>query len=544
MHYKFRWYYAVICFSILFMMGLVVDLLPRWQELQSARQEEKQLANQLSLLSQIRNKAEWVSVGKIYFAPIIMKLADQQKITISKVTELSEQRLRFTGSGDYTHLSFFIASLLEQASFTTFSFQAVTNSEAAFTAEAMPLSIQHPFVFIPHNPFCWQTTGSENGLNINGQQIDIQNANLSDTLLALAKLLHRNVVISPNVMGKVTLHLQQTQPAKVFELLLDTNGLGKWVEGELWYVAPRDELIKRKQQEVKWQNLSYQAEELIMESWQIRYSKAADIGRLLKDDKTSLLSSRGQVRVDERTNLICVQDVAARMMLIKRLIMKLDRPTPQVHIEARLASVDHDFERELGVDFSVKTNGAQDAVPGRYSVAIAHLPDGSLLDVKLAALENAGHANLISSPSLYTANQQTAAIEAGEEVPYQEVSESGGTAVVFKKAVLGLKVTPQILPNGYVLLQLHISQDRPGSRMVLGMPTISTRQIVTSVLVKGGQTAVLGGIYENQDENAVQRIPLVGSIPVVGELFTLRASRRAKRELLIFVTPKIMTQLP
>jgi type IV pilus assembly protein PilQ len=221
-------------------------------------------------------------------------------------------------------------------------------------------------------------------------------------------------------------------------------------------------------------------------------------------------------------------------------------------IEARLVSIDQDAERMLGFDFSVRASASDANAPraalikpesrGRYSIAVASLPDGSWLDVKLAALEQQGRAELISSPSLFTASQQEASIEAGEEVPYQEVSEGGGTAIAFKKAVLGLKVTPQILPDGRILLALKINQDRPAARMVQGVPAISTRQIVTNVQIKHGETVVLGGIYEMDKEDQREGLPVLGNIPVIGLLFTQHNKRDRKRELLIFVTPKIMPQ--
>jgi type IV pilus assembly protein PilQ len=173
-------------------------------------------------------------------------------------------------------------------------------------------------------------------------------------------------------------------------------------------------------------------------------------------------------------------------------------------------------------------------------LSVLKLANGSFLDMQLAALENEGHGELISSPSLFTANQQTASIESGEEIPYQEVSKSGATGIVFKKAVLSLKVTPQIMPGNHVLLQLQVNQDKPNNRMVLGVPAISTRQISTHILVKSGQTVVLGGIYETNKEKGQQRIPFLGKIPIIGWLFGQRNVSENKRELLIFVTPKII----
>ena len=325
--------------------------------------------------------------------------------------------------------------------------------------------------------------------------LDLNDTNLADAIRIMAKFLNQNVVISSNVNGTATLHLHHANPASAFTLLLTSHGLAKWQMGNIWFVAPRDELIKRKQEELKWQAVWEESQPLVTTLWRIKYAKADELARMLQDDQSALVSKRGHVRVDLRTNMICVQDTEEHIASIRRLVRQLDVPTKQITIEARLASVDNDFERELGIDFTVKQPNEITSQQGRYSIAVATLADGSHLDVKLAALESAGHAELISSPSLFTSNQQPASIEAGEEVPYQEVSESGGTAVVFKKAVLGLKVTPQVLPGNNVLLQLQINQDRPSNTMVLGMPVIRTRQMM-SVLVKDGKTIVLGGFMK------------------------------------------------
>lgn len=377
----------------------------------------------------------------------------------------------------------------------------------------------------------------------NNLTIAFQRANLSDVIQVLAKFLHLNIIVSPTVEGTVTLHLQNAMPRHAFDLLLISHGLAKWQIGNVWYIAPRDELIKRKQEEMKWQDIWNESSPLVMKTWQLKYAKADEVARLLQDEHASLMSKRGRVRVDVRTNIICVQEMEEQIKNIYQLIKRLDVPVQQISIEARLVSIDNDSERELGIDFAI--HAEEEAItntPGRYSLSVAKLADGSLLDIKLAALENAGHAELISNPSLFTANQQSASIEAGEEVPYQEVSEGGGTAVTFKKAVLGLKVTPQVLPGNKVLLQLQINQDRPSNKMVQGVPTISTRQILTNVLVKNGQTIVLGGIYETNQELGEERVPFIAEVPVLGWLFKQQSRRENKRELLIFVTPKIIAQ--
>lgn len=390
------------------------------------------------------------------------------------------------------------------------------------------------------------------GTEQNKISLDVENANLVDVIRVVAKSIPIDVMTSQTVRGASTLHLQAADPVILLNLLLTMNGLARQRYGNIWYIAPQDEMIQRAASEAKWRETSETAMPLLTRVWQIRYAKAQDVARLLQEGAMPVLSSRAQLRVDPRTNVIFAREVADRLLELDRIVRRVDVPVRQVLIEARLASVDHDAESELGLNFAVKSasvteNGAPSErnpvpLPGRYSLAVIKLADDSILDVKLAALERAGRAELISSPTLFTSNQQTASIEAGEEVPYQEVSESGGTAVTFKKAVLGLRVTPQLLPGGQVLLELKINQDRPSSRMVQGVPAISTRQIVTSVLVRSGQTLVLGGIYETNHENGVERIPFLSALPVVGVLFQIKTQRDNKRELLIFVTPKMIAQ--
>jgi type IV pilus assembly protein PilQ len=369
--------------------------------------------------------------------------------------------------------------------------------------------------------------------------MELQRVNLPDALRYIAKLQGLNVIISPAVQGQAIMNLDSADAEDALNMLLLSHGLAKKRLGNLWLIAPHDELIKIKQQELKYTQLDEEASALASEVLQIHYAKALDIGKLLQDGRASLLSKRGSVRVDARTNIICIHDTKQRLRAIRSFIRKLDVPVKQISISARLVAVDCDYERELGIQFSTHLLEA-DEEKGHYSLALAKLADGSFLDVKLAALENAGRAELISTPGLFTANQQLASIESGEEVPYQEVSESGGTAVVFKKAVLALKVIPQVMPKNHILLKLQINQDRPSQKMVQGVPTINTRQIVTNVLAKSGETIVLGGIYEVNKENGESGLPFLGQIPVVGWLFKQQKIRQNKRELLIFVTPRVI----
>ena len=382
--------------------------------------------------------------------------------------------------------------------------------------------------------------------------VNIPDINVADAVRLLAGYAEINVVVSPEVRGSTSLNIKDAEPAGVLNAVLATQGLEKLKQGNVWYVAPRSVLIKSGQEESEWRLGMELIAPLLSQTWKLSYARAGEIATVLQSDNASFVSERGHMSVDARTNQIFMRDTSERLAVVNRLIHRLDIPVQQVQVEARLVSIDQDAERQLGIDFAVRQPstdasglpGAQlfaDA-KGKYSIAIAKLPDGSTLDIKLAALEQQGRAELISSPSLFTGSQQEASIEAGEEVPYQEVSESGGTAVAFKKAVLGLKVTPQILPGGQIMLALKVNQDRPSARMVQGVPAISTRQIVTNVQIKNGQTVVLGGIYEINHEQTQQGIPVLGNIPIIGLLFTQQARHDKKRELLIFVTPKIMPQ--
>lgn len=374
---------------------------------------------------------------------------------------------------------------------------------------------------------------------------------LPSAIQLLAKYEKQNVVLSPHISGNVSLSLREVQPAKALAILLASRNLTSLRMGNILYIAPREELLAYKEAEIKWRQLLKSVQPFATQCWQIKYGKVRELANTLQNAHDSLLSKEAAIQVDKRTNTLCLRAQMEVLAETGKLIQSLDVPSQQILIEARLATIDQDFERELGIEYALFASRQSEKKNQRsvenlnvekhgYSLAILKLADGALLDVKLSALENAGHAELISSPSLFTQNQQPALIEAGEEVPYQEISESGGTAVTFKKAVLGLKVTPQVLPGGKVLLNLQINQDRPSARMVQGVPTISTRQITTTVLVKTGHTIVLGGIYEENQEKIEQGLPFLGKIPVIGWLFKRQNARTSKRELFIFVTPKII----
>src|SRR3990167_5026695 len=313
--------------------------------------------------------------------------------------------------------------------------------------------------------------------------LNLEHADLPATLRMVAQFSHRDVLVSEEVKGALSAHFENISANQLFDVLLASEQLAKQKIGPVWLIAPKKTI----------ENTT----PLLTRVWHVQYATAADIAKLFHDDHRGLLSHHGNIRVDARTNLILIQDLPDHLIAANHLIRMLDVPVYQIRIQARLVSVESEFAQALGVRF------AYHQTIGHHALSIATLDDNALLAVQLSALEKAGRATLISNPSLFTANQQPASIEAGEEIPYQEVSEMGGTAAVFKKAVLGLKVTPQVLPHHQILLHMQINQDRPSNHIVQGVPAINTRQIITQVLVQDGHTVVLGGIYERSEERRV-----------------------------------------
>jgi len=378
--------------------------------------------------------------------------------------------------------------------------------------------------------------------------IKFESINLSEALQLLADRLKQNISLNQNIKETVSLKLHDISLRKAFDILLTTYHLEKYNNNKTWLIATASELIENQQNHLKIEDFSLKNSQLHTRIFYLHYANAEDIEKLFQNEKFNLLSNRGSIHANIRTNQLLITDIDQNLINIIPLIKKLDIPTKQVLIETKLASIDVDFERELGVDFSmrVEQNSEQNNAfttntdTQHFSLLAARLIDGNLLDVRLAAAENTGHGELISSPRLFTANRQTATIESGEEIPYQEISRSGATGVAFKKAVLSLKVTPQILPDKKVLLDLQINQDKPASRIVLGVPAITTRQLKSNVLAKDGETIVLGGIFETSQRDNRNKIPFLSTLPIIGLLFQQQNLAKNRRELLIFVTPHII----
>jgi type IV pilus assembly protein PilQ len=389
-----------------------------------------------------------------------------------------------------------------------------------------------------------------------------------------------NLIISDTVTGNITLRLDGVPWDQALSIILKVKGLDKRMQGNILMVAPSDELAAREAQTLQAQQQVEELATLYSEYLQINYAKATEFSELIKNEDTSILSARGSVSVDERTNTLLIRDTAKSIEDIKRMITILDVPVRQVVIEARMVTVKDNMNEELGIRWGVTNtdgefatsgsiegastaNGTRSDTPGVGTVPsvgdglnvnlpvanaagtiafqVARLANGTILDLELSALEKENKGEVIASPRITTANQKEAYIEQGVEIPYQEAASSGATSTQFKKAVLSLTVTPHITPDDKIILDLVVTQDTI-SDVTSGLaPAIDTQRIGTQVLVNNGETIVLGGIYQQAIISTVSKIPVLGDIPYFGWLFRNSSQLNEKKELLIFVTPRIVT---
>lgn len=353
---------------------------------------------------------------------------------------------------------------------------------------------------------------------------------VKDALKYLAKFSDKNIVISQAVQGDITIFLKNVTWQHALHIILQTQKLGECISGKIIYVAPIDEIIK--------QQKMMPPKPLSALFIRLNYAKAEDVAKLISAKKQGLLSKCGSVITDKRTNSLMIRDIKEQLGIIKSFVRKLDIPMRQVLIEARIANIDDDYAKELGVKFGMIDDNLDDAA--HLNMNLLRLVEGKSLDAELKALESSGHATIISSPHLITANRKMAVIETGEEIPYQEATGQGNTSTAFKKAVLRLQVTPQIAPNNKIILYLKVNQDKRSSQEVQGVPAIDTNQLATQILLSDGQTIVLGGIFEHTKTKHVDGIPFLDDLPVVGALFRRQKIVDNRRELLVFVTPRII----
>jgi type IV pilus assembly protein PilQ len=436
-----------------------------------------------------------------------------------------------------------------------------------------------------------QYTGER--LTLNFQEIETR-----AVLQLLADASGQNIVVSDTVTGNVTLRLQNVPWDQALDIVLRTKGLDKRKQDNVIIVAPQEELASREKADLAAKKDIQELAPLRSEYLQVNYAKAQDMAGLIKSQGGTLLSARGSVAVDERTNTLLLQDTADRLADIRRLVATLDIPVRQVLIEARIVVVNDDFKRDLGArvgyttaqangsngiwttsgsaaatdttigsaltnlasngtPYPVQVPAGSSGAPQRYNVnlpvaspagsfALGILGSNYIVDLELSAAQAETRAEVISSPRVITANQKEATIEQGTEIPYQQSASSGATTISFKKAVLSLKVTPQITPDNRIILDLDVKKDTIGTITVasggVNVPSIDTREIVTQVLVNDGQTVVLGGILETEHRDDQTKVPFLGDIPVLGALFKLQSKVNNKDELLIFVTPKIVRE--
>ncbi|MUH73135.1 type IV pilus secretin PilQ [Psychrosphaera haliotis] len=410
--------------------------------------------------------------------------------------------------------------------------------------------------------------------------LNFQDLPIRTVLQIIADFNGFNLVVSDTVSGTLTLRLNSVPWDQALDIVLRTKGLDKRMEGNVLMVAPSDELAAREARELEAKKKVEEFEVLVSEFIQINYAKASEIAALLKSEGTSILTPRGQVSVDARTNTLLVKDTTSGIETVKKAVKTLDIPIKQVLIEARMVTIRDNIDEQLGIRWGISGNSSDgssstgvsgslegasqtrlgtigsDSGPrlnvnlpvaspaGSIAVQIARLADGTLLDLELSALERENKGEIVATPRITASNQRMSRIEQGTEIPYVQAASSGATSVSFKKAVLSLEVTPQITPDNSVILDLNITQNARGD--TVSTPTgpavaIDTQQLQTQVTARNGETIVLGGIYQQQVINSVSKVPLLGDIPFIGRVFRTDTSFNEKRELLIFVTPKIVT---
>jgi len=486
--------------------------------------------------------------------------------TIDSVRFAGGARLVINATGDYEQLAY--------------------QADDQFTIEFRPVVKEDPSKY---GVFDQRKEYTGERLTLNFQDIEVR-----AVLQLLADTSGLNMVVSDSVRGNVTLRLDNVPWDQALDIILTTKGLDKRQVGNVMLVAPAAEIAAREKQELESKKDIQELAPLVSEFLQVNYAKASDLASLVSSGgKGSLLSDRGSVSIDERTNTLLVYDTAERIADIRRLVAALDIPVRQVLIESRIVVANDDFSRDLGVRFGAtyveRTTDGLWAVTGngegsdtiitsaidninntgskfpvdtpslldRYNVnlpvanpagslGLALLGEDFLVDLEISAAQAEGRGEIISSPRVITANQKEAVIEQGVEIPYQESASSGATTTQFKKAVLSLTVTPQITPDDRVIMDLEVTQDTVGEFVPSAtgglVPSIDTRKVLTQVLVNDGETVVLGGIFETEQRDEEDKVPLLGDIPVMGRLFKRTNTASAKRELLIFVTPKILRE--
>ena len=422
--------------------------------------------------------------------------------------------------------------------------------------------------------------------------LNFQNIEVRSLLQVIADFTNFNIVTSDSVTGAVTLRLKDVPWDQALDIVLQAKGLGMRKSGNVIWVAPKDEIAAKEKLDLEARNTIQSLEQVRTQSFQLNYTKAADIAAQLTagTGAARILSTRGSVIAEPRTNQLFVTDITPRLEQVQQLITKLDIAVRQVLIEARIVEASDTFGRSLGVrlggsdlrgirggdpGYQVGSNsrvaigGTYNAVsgttgessttldttnttfvnlpavgqggftPASFAISLFSSAANRFLNLELSAMEADGKGKLVSSPRIVTADQTKAMIEQGTEIPYQQATSSGATAVAFRRATLKLEVTPQITPEGNIILDLDINKDSLGD-VVAGLVTINTKKVKTQVLVENGGTVVIGGIFELTESESEAKIPVLGDVPVLGNLFKTKSRTSNKQEMLVFITPKLI----
>lgn len=404
---------------------------------------------------------------------------------------------------------------------------------------------------------------------------EFKDIEIKELFRVLAKYTNLNIITSNSVGGNITISFDKVPFDEALEVILQTRGLEKRIKNNILYIAPAKEITSLEEARLTAQTKQDELSPLESKFFQIKYAKANEIEPIA----TELLSSRGKIMVDARTNKIIIKDTVKTLENIEDTINKLDIPITQVLIESRIVIAKQSASKELGIKWGGTSFDGKNYIGSKYSdigdhfsseeyqndgstllsnnpmvnfgasdsaasIALGISTSTSLLDMELSALENDGDAEVISRPKILTADKKTGTIKSGTQIPYQETSgNSGATTTSFKDAVMLLEVTPQITPDGRIIMDLKVTQDSVGE-ITDGGPAIDTTQIETQVLVNNGETIVLGGIFKEEVIDDVKKIPLLGDIPLLGKLFRSKSESRVKQELLIFITPKLIENDP
>ena len=470
---------------------------------------------------------------------------------IDSIQDGANIRLTITSDGDFEHLAY--------------------QTDRIYTIEVAPISKEEEEKKRKEK---FGFTGER--LSLNFQDIEVRSV-----LQLLADFTGLNLVVSDSVTGNLTLRLKNVPWDQAMDIILKTKGLDKRKAGNVILIAPTDEIAAREKLELEARKQVEELERLRTEFIKVNYAKADEMASLLKQKDNAILSPRGSVSVDERTNTLLVKDTNTSLANVRILLAELDIPIRQVLIESRVVIANDDFSKELGVRFGVSRDSQGTTVPGdagytsgtltgieqlandqtllqqdrlnvnlpvqnpagSFALALAKLPFGTLLELELSAAQIEGRGEVVSSPRVITADSHTARIEQGVEIPYLELDD-GSATLKFRKAVLSLEVTPQITPDDRIIMDLDVHKDSVGETVSFGSglsaPSIDTREVQSQLLVDNGQTVVLGGIYETEKANQVTRVPFFSDLPFIGALFKSTIEVDDRSELLIFVTPKIL----